>query len=377
MPSTLLTIFTPQTQQQRLDGMYALASTLGVDIVGVQAERMFSVLYEIEAQAKAKEDNLRVQVAMGGFLDTVVQAGSAWVDLIAGGWFNLFRASATQTVGIASLTCGALAVGGNVGAQQQRFLSSSGVMFDNAEPFTVVPNATVPVVLEAVPDFAGTAGNVPVGLTWQNLPTLTNCTLTNPGMAGSWITAAGVNAEADDSLVKRCLARWAATSYGGAASAYREWINAAFAYVGLTNPINRVGVDDTNPNGPGSTDIYLADTAGPATVAELATVNSYLQPRRSLGTGPLRVLPAPALSVPIVASVYGNTNAVALAAALLQGLEANVDLGGTIFWAELNALLMGIPGVRNVTLSSPAPVNDITLSGYQVPTFAPTISAFA
>ena len=375
MTSSLVTLFGARTSQQVLTSMYGLAATLGVDVVGVQAERLFRSLFEIEAAEKANEDALRVKVAQAGFLDTVKLAGTAWVDLIAQGWFGLPRAAATYTVGLAVLTCGALAVSGTVPARQARFQSSTGLTFTNAEAFTVKSNSTVPVILMAT--VAGSTGNVPVGLTWTNTTTIVDCTLTNPGTSGSWITSAGVDAESDDSLLARCAARWAATSYGGAASAYRQWVADAFAAAGISNTITRIGVDDGNPNGPGSTDIYLANVTGPADASELALVNTYLQARRSLGTGPLQVLASPALSVTVVATLYGNTDGVALATAALLELQATLPLGGTVYFSELLATLKNIPGVYHGAMSSPAPGVDVDLINFDVGTFSPTIAAVA
>ncbi len=373
MTTSLATLVTATSQSDRLASMYTLAASLGVDIVGVQAERMFRVLFEIEAAQKAQEDLLRVQIAQAGFLDMVKAAGRAWVTLIAAGWFTLARAPATSTIGNAVLACGPLAIAGTVPARQARFQTGTGVIFTNAEAFTVAPNATIPVVLVAT--VPGSTGNVATGSVWTNVTVLTNCALTNPGTAGSWITSAGVDEETDDNLIARCRSRWAATSYGGAASAYRQWIVDAFAAAGVTNTITRLGVDDGNPNGPGSTDIYLANVTGPANPTELATVGAFLQPRRSLGTGPLRVLAAPALSVPVVAVLYGNTGAGALATAMLTAWQAEIPLGGIIYLAELYSRLMALAGVYNVVITSPAA--DVDLTGYDVPTFVPSITALA
>lgn len=373
MASSLVTLFAARDQATVLAQMYTLAGQLGVDVVGVQAERLFTALYQIEAQAKSQEDSLRVQVAQAGFLDTVMQAGSAWVDLLAQGWFGLTRAAATYTTGLASLACGSLAIGGTVPALQARWQSSTGVTFTNATAFTVTPGSTVPVVLQAV--IAGTSGNVQVGLSWTNVTVLNNCTLTNPGTAGSWITSAGIDAEADATLIARCKARWAATSYGGAASAYLQWVSDSFTTQGLTNAITRVAIDDGNPNGPGSTNLYLADAAGPATAAELGIVSPYLLARRGLGTGPLGILAAPGYSLPVIATIYGNTNGVTLGTAALQSLQATIPLGGTVYFAQILDTLYRLPGVRNVAFSSPTPGTDTVLPGFDVVTFVPTLAA--
>ena len=189
--------------------------------------------------------------------------------------------------------------------------------------------------------------------------------------------AAGIGAESDKSVLARCLARWAATSYGGAASAYRQWVNDAFVAIAQTNTINRIGVDDTNPNGPGSTDIYLANAGGPAGLTELAVVSPFLLARRGLGTGPLRIFAAPSIAIPVIATLYGNTGGAALGAAALASLQAEIPLGGKVYFSALLSLLKDIPGVYNVAMTSPAPGVDTTLPSFDVATFVPTLVALA
>lgn len=391
MTATLVQLFTARSQTDIRDSMYTTAASLGVDVKGVQAERMFRTLYEIESSAKSNEDYMRVQVAQSGFLQTVKQANydqagnyiapPNWLDLLALGFFNLNRIPAIATIGGALLTCGPLAASSNIPARQAIFASNTGVTFRNAVPFTVIPNTVVPLTIIA--DVSGTSGNVPVGSINQLATVIANCSVSNPGTSGSWVTVSGADAESDDNLIQRCLARWAATSYGGARSAYAQWVLEALSAAGISSSVIKIGVDDTNPNGPGSTDIYIADAAGPATLAEIAAINSYLQPRRGLGTGPLRVLPAPNVNVPVVAIIYGNANAVALGAASLAALQATVPIGSGafIYVSDIYAALSApaIPGVKpptgHVELSSP--LADVALSGFQVATLVPTLVAVA
>ena len=391
MTATLVQLFTPRTQDVILNSMYATASSLGVDVTGVQAERMFRTLYEIEATAKSNEDYIRVQVAQSGFLQTVKQANydqagnyiaaPNWLDLLALGFFNLNRLPAIATVGAAVLTCGPLAASTAIPARQNIFATATGVTFRNAAPFQVVPGTAVPITLVA--DVAGTSGNVPVGSITQLGTTIANCSVANPGTGGSWITVAGADAEIDDNLITRCLARWAATSYGGARSAYSQWVLEALAAAGISSSVIKLGIDDTNPNGPGSTDLYCADAAGPATLAELAAISSYLLPRRGLGTGPLRIFAAPNLVIPVVANIFGNANGVALGQASLANLQATIGIGSgaVVYYSDIIAALSAptIPGVLapsgHVELLSP--LGDTPLNGFQVATLVPTLTAVA
>lgn len=386
MATTLAQLFTARTQAAILADMYATGATLGVDVIGVQAERMYRALYEIEAAAKAREDYLRVQVAYAGFLGTVKLANTAsdgtvfippnWTDLLAKGFFNLTRYSAVATVGNASLTCSAAAAPGNVPAGQARFASSAGtggIVFKNKYSFTVTPSTTVPVTLVA--EIPGITGNVGINSITTNVTTLAGCTISNPGSGGSWITTTGADYETDDALIARCLARWAASSYGGARSAYAQWVVDAFDALGLTPTVTRIGVDDTNPNGAGSTDVYLANATGAATAEEVAIVDAFLQPRRALGTGPLRVFAAPATVITIAGTIQGNTGGAALGTANLLALEAVIKPGGKVYRAAIEAALMApsVPGAYNVILT--APLADTQLATFAVPDFSITLAA--
>lgn len=383
MVASLTTLFTAREQPAVLSDMYALAATLGVDVQGVQAERLFRALYEIESRAKAAEELKRVAIAKAGFLQTVTSAGDtqeatdAWVELLAYGWFYLTRAPATKTVGIVQLACNALTASNTYGARTIKVKSTGGVVFQNAEAVTLGPSVTRTVSFEALE--AGTSGNVANNAITTLVTTIGGVTVSNPpvGSTGSWITSAGQNAEGNTSLIARCLARWGATSAGGSARAYREWVTAAFTSASLTPTVTRMAVDDGNPNGPGSTDLYLATDAGPASASEVSTVDLYLQPRRSLGTGPLRVFSAPALSIPVVGVLYGNAGAVSLASDALTALQATIPIGGTVYYSALIAALMRLPGITNVALSSPGPAIDTVLSAYQVPLLVPSFTAVA
>lgn len=384
--ATLAQLFATKTKAEILATMFADGAALGVDVVGVQAERLFRSMFEMESSAKELESYKRVQVAQAGFLSTVKLANinfdssyiapPNWTDLIARGFFNLGRYPAVATAGAAVLTCSAAATSGTVPAGQAIFSSNAitgGIRYRNKYAFTINPSVAIPVVLVA--EVAGATGNLPVGSIVNIETTLAGCEISNPGTAGSWITTIGSDYESDDNLIARCLGRWAAHSYGGARSAYIEWVNDAFVAAAQTPTITRIGVDDGNPNGPGSTDIYLANAVGPATASELALVDQWLQARRGLGTGPLRVLAAPGLTINVAGAIYGNTNGVALGTANLLGLEAIVKPGSYVYRSTINALLHdpSIPGAYDVKLTSP--LADVKLTGFQVPVFSIALTA--
>lgn len=359
MATSLAQLIIAQDQPTILANMYTLAATLGVDVVGLQSERLFRALYEIEATAKTVEQAFRVNVAMGAFLDlaaeispysSVVAGKTTWLDLLAAGYYLLERSPATKTIGTVHFTALATATGGSVPAGSVTISDAIGNRYQNIDAFTIVPGASTAVLVKAL--VAGTAGNVANGAIKKMVTTIAGVSCNNTAFfVSSWIVAAAVDAETNATLIVRCRARWSATSYGGSAGAYAQWINEAFTTTGQPATISRQSADDANPNGPGSTDIYLANAAGPANVTEVGIVNTYLQPRRGLGRGPLRVLSSPAFNVPLFITVYGNQDTAAIIQVVIN-VFANTPLGGIIFIDALTSAILALPGAYNAPISN-------------------------
>ena len=385
MATSIVDMFPVRTQEAILASMFAVAGGYGVDVVGVQAERILNCLFQCEALAKSKEDAIRLQVAQAAFADTVAETGGIWVDWMALGAFNLTRNPATYTTGNAILTCGPTASGTHAGARQVQFQSDSGVAFTNAEAFSTASNITVPLTLVATT--SGVSGNVPTGSinTISSVTPLPGCTVSNSGTSGSWLLTSAVASESDAALMARCIARWTANTYGGTLASYRKWVTQAFVAAGYTeNPIAWLVVDEqpVYQTWPGSTYVHFADTNenadAPTVAIEQAIIDACLQSRRALGTGPLTTVSCVLQTVSITATFYGNPNAAALAAALLTAFQLTIKPGGTIYWAQIYALLERIPGVRNVALQPlGATTLDYTLPWFTIPSLAlvPTVLA--
>ncbi len=141
--------------------------------------------------------------------------------------------------------------------------------------------------------------------------------------------------------------------------------------LGETPTITRHSIDTSNPFGPGSIGVYLANASGPATNDEVDIVDAYLQERKALGSGELRVEAAVAQNVEVVAVLYqtGNADAVAEAIAALTELQNDFDVGGTLYLDELTQTLMGIDGVYDVTITLPA--GNTVLDATEVLVFSP------
>lgn len=376
MPTSLATLITAQDQPSILAVMYTQAAALGVDVVGVQAERLFRALYEIESTAKANEQIYRVNISKGAFLEmaadvspysTVLTGATTWLDLLAAGFFNLARARSTPTIGVVRFIANGLALGGSFAANSVTVTDGGGHFYKNLDAFTLAPNTSRNVRMVAtVPGSASNVGNNSIFIIQ---PTIGGVLVGNPAQVGStsWISVAGTDPERNETLIQRCRARWSTISAGGGAPAYIQRVSEAFAASGLTNTITRIAVDDTNPLGPGTAAVYLANASGPATGTEVSIVDAYLQLRKALGMNVLLTAAATAFTVPLSVTVYGTSSTTAAIAAITNAFSIT-PLGGRIFIDSITSALLSINGIYNAPIKNGAGVVYLSGSLIQVPT---------
>lgn len=368
---TLAQATTAQTEAQVLAALLADMAGAEVDAAGFSPFSVASVLPSLDARALAWEQELRVRIAKAGFLDLAQKVGDDWVDAIVRAWFGIDRLPATKTRWLFTLTAAQGA--GTITANARELVADAGggVYFDNMSNISIAAGTSKLVEFEC--RTAGNVGNVLPGAVQAFQIGRSGLSVVNES---GKVTYAGRNKERNVDYVSRGRARFAARAVGGSRAAYLVWVVEAFEEAGLvcTIPASRTGIDDTNPNGPGSTDVYLANEAGPATEDERALVDAYLQARRAQGTGPLRVFAAPALTVGISATLYvdGNENALDDAEAALDELEASFPLGGgihgTLYTDSIEGALLGpdgVDGVYKVDLASP-PADVPLTSPFQV-----------
>jgi hypothetical protein len=158
------------------------------------------------------------------------------------------------------------------------------------------------------------------------------------------------------SLKARCDARWADLSFDVSSERFARIIRDAFEAAGETNPITRIYVDDTNPDGPGSVWVYMARDSTPATAADVVLVDAYVTPRYKAGSGPFASKAAAVLTITIDGTIQGPTNeaaALVQASAALSALAPTYAIGGDVVtYSQVhNALYDGVTGATQVTLS--------------------------
>lgn len=367
---------TARSIEEVRDALLADLVAEGVAATGWDSVAVQRAILEADAAARAQEESYRALIAKAGFLRTASEAGSAWLDLLADGFFDRRRVQATKAVQRVVLTNATSNGPYQVDPSALVVSTVAGTTFRNT-PLTDPALSHVGVLLAGVgqtvavdvtAELAGSAGNAPTGTILRLVTAIPGVTVVNTA-----ILEPGRDTEADASLIARCLARWAATSYGGALEAYTQWVSEAFTATGVDSPITKVHVDDTNPNGPGSTDVYLATDAGAPTGGQVAQVDAYLQARRALGTGALGVLAGAEVPAPIAVKVYARKDVAAEVEAALLALTADTPMGGKLYKAEVIQRAMDVATVYNVTTT----FEDLQLGTGEVAVVSATVEVVA
>ncbi|MDX1526982.1 MAG: baseplate J/gp47 family protein [Gammaproteobacteria bacterium] len=128
------------------------------------------------------------------------------------------------------------------------------VDWDDGDPSkTLAPGGTLSVNMRAV--IAGASGNIPSGTPLSLVSSLAGVTIDN-GVAGGepWYTTTGADPETTPSLRTRNRTKWATLALDMIGDGYRN--------LALTIPgIEKVAINDLNPRGENTIDVYVAGAA--------------------------------------------------------------------------------------------------------------------
>lgn len=328
MTITYADAITAETSDEIRDGtlLPALAAA-GSTVGGAPTSSPDRALVEGEAGFLALEQQLRSQMATACSIVTAPQAGDAWVDADAT-WYATPRNPATPAVWSLPLKCSPTSpVTISPGDQIQAQDAAGNVLNLNlpagSAPILLNPSSTVPPGNPVgsistpnkalVPFIARNPGSAANAGPYTNL-------ITSP-YAGLQIDASdsapmvpllvtpGADAEPSPAFAARCVARWGTLS---------SWTRLTFDSVIPTAAplVTRWYVDDSNPFGPGSVGVWIAEagTSPPATTTDLNAVITALTAIKPLGSGPLSVNIASTLTVTVTAVLQvdgSNPNAAA------------------------------------------------------------------
>jgi len=258
-----------------------------------------------------------------------------------------------------------------IGAMTVRDNTTNATTYKNTTGGTIpVGGALTGVSFQA--ETTGIVGNVAVAAIDAVVTGPAGVTVTNPDLgSGTSITTQGIDLEADSVLQTRNTTKWALLSQTRPSDAY---VNMALV---ADTDVARVSVDNTNPRGAGTVDIYIARATAIATAADVATVQAYVDARRPV-TADVLVIASAALSVAITGTVHvtealrdaaKEAEIEAAATAYVDTLKPGGEVlpggvQGFVIFSELIAAISAVDGVRRVSLT--APTADVALLATQI-----------
>lgn len=208
--------------------------------------------------------------------------------------------------------------------------------------------------------------------------TLTGVTVTNPAIAGSgtWMTQVGSDPEADDVLQERNRTKW--STLGNGETVIDRAINLA---LNSSSTITKVSIDDKNPRGSGTANVYVGGDNVVVGTDDLDAAQEALDKNffanMTLGSDErVKAYATTAVELTLVGTVYHDSNytSAQVQAAVEAAIEAftkTVPIGGFTYASLLaNVVLRGdvvqaienALGVKSAVLTTPAPGSDISLA---------------
>lgn len=360
----------------------------GVTITGFSPTSAERGLVALDARAFAYEQAIRAEVVKSGLLEDPDARDEAWIDRMVFGFFREKRLLETKAVHVFKLTnqsatggpytikaAGASGPGTSIEAQ-----AVNGVRFRNITGGILPAGIGQTLILEFEALTAGLSGNIGPGDIFKILGgALPGVDIANE--LGSVVRAARAR-ERNSEYINRATSRWGTLAAGGHPLAVE------FRILSGVETITKIGVRDDNPNGPGTVDVYLANTSGPASNDECTAAAAVFGPYEPLGSRKLwRYLPAIARNVTVTAVIEpdGNNDNVmadaAYALTLLQAqwpmkagkkLDESLVRGAVRGGAFEEYLLPGFRGVADVDLSEP--VDDVILDVAEVLVFTQNLT---
>ncbi|MBV8929443.1 MAG: baseplate J/gp47 family protein [Mycobacteriaceae bacterium] len=327
-------------------------------------------LLRILARSVADWSGTLAQIARGNFLDV---ASGDWLTRLAKSQYNLDRYQATFAQGTVDVSVAAGAGPYTIAPNQLWVQDAAGTRrFNSANAVAVTLPAgpsTTPIPISFQAEQPGSAYNLAFGTGIVLATPLPGVSVAMHDVGGGqWLTTQGADQETDAALRVRARSRWATIGLQKTTDAY---VFLAMNTPGVVTQPNRVKINDTNPRGAGTIDIYLAGPAGPLPAADVTTIGAYITTLKSPAAD-VQVLSATSLAVTVAARVYYHAsyaNALSQAAANLTALINQTPIGGTVHLAQVIEQIMLVDGVYDaqaVTINGTA--GNLTLGPNQVAT---------
>lgn len=357
MALSLFDLQTPVSVESFRAYLESLLVAEGFPVTAWQEESAARAFLELQAQAGSQQSIPVAALAKMGFLST---SEADFLTALAKSAYALDRTLATATTMPISLI-NSSATTYIKGAREITIQARNGRNFVNVAGATVTSGATT--VATFIAELPGAASNIP----GQDLTLVTPLAGVTARFLGVF-TSTGSDQEGDPQLRERSSSQWAMLRI--------EKINPGIVNLARTAApsVHGVAIDDENPRGPGTLDVYLAADNATAGVADVALVQTALD-GALFGTGTVEVaglaIAAPTLVLDLAMTVYvrGLTavDATAALAAAWTAFLLTVPVGGfdlrpgpqnVILPDQITDWMGSIPGViaSSVTLPTADPI---------------------
>ncbi len=318
MPLSLFDLQTPVSRESVRALLISFLEDLSFPVDAWQDESAARSYLELAAHLGAQQSEPVALMAKMAFLQSAV---ADYLDALVQSHYDEARNSAVAAVlSVRMVNAGAVAYPVTAGAVILQ--SSTGRTFSNILGGTIVANGTT--TLSFVAEVAGAAGNVPAQ-TLQIVTPLAGVSAIFDGL----LVFAGSDAEGDPAFRERARTKWATLRTEKIAAGILNLVRSA------APAVHGVSIDDENPRGPGTLDVYLAAENATAGVSDVAAVQTALD-GALFGTGTDEVaglaIAAPTIDLDLEATVYvRGLTPEAAQTALLEAIDAfllTVPVGG-------------------------------------------------
>lgn len=254
---------------------------------------------------------------------------------------GITRKSASFATGIVRFS-GAVGSAVNVGTEQK---ANGGIAFVTTASGVIGAGGTVDIAARAV--LAGISGNQEAGTAL----TLTSAQAGVQSQASIVSMTGGIDVESDKDLLARVLFDMRMPSAGGARHDYYKW---AMSIAGVTDAYVFTQRREVN-----SVDVVIETAGGLPSSQLIASVLAYINRDDVRPVGADVLVMAPTLlmvniSAQLMLSGITLADAIARITDVLQAWFATLHMGDVVPRSKLISLMMGVAGVMDVNLISPA-----------------------
>jgi phage-related baseplate assembly protein len=370
MPLTLDQLRTPITTAEALQTMLDNLEALGFNVTSWQSGSVQRTFLQGVAITWSSLTNTVDSLSRILFNDSA--EGTALTELSDSHYDNQ-RITSVSAEGDYTLTGGAVGPPHAVAIGALIVADAAGRVYRNTTAATVPASGTDTCTIKA--DIPGTDGNVANDTITTLQTPFAGVTGSNSAIApaSTWITTQGIDAEADAVLRARNTSKWATLASAAPADTYVNWALEA------DTDVARVLVDDDNPRGSGTLDVYIARATGAAVGADVTAVQAYIDDRRPVTADP-EVSASTAVAQNFTATVYVTAalNNAAKQAEIEQAITDYVNglpIGGTVIppgtagfalFSEMNQAISAVVGVENIAWTTP--VADVAITANRIMT---------